>query len=156
MVSNYLIIVYVNFWSWYIHSSHSVYFPKPGVTVYETFSYQTMPLYYFQSWLHFQLSCSTLSKLISPLSVLLSKSPKPTKGMDALLVEYWSSSSASTSNERKYEGISFRLTMYKHNWRIGAKRWEVLKTCSIRQQEERTTLSLVCVLDQMYRLKAQL
>jgi hypothetical protein len=28
---------------------------------------------------------STLSKLISPLRVLLSKSPKPIKGLDALL-----------------------------------------------------------------------
>jgi hypothetical protein len=36
--------------------------------------------------LPFQVSCSTLSKLISPLSVLLSKSPKPTKGMNALSV----------------------------------------------------------------------
>jgi hypothetical protein len=32
MMSNYVITVYVNFWSWHVHSSHSVCFPKPGVT----------------------------------------------------------------------------------------------------------------------------
>jgi hypothetical protein len=28
----YVIAVYVNFWSWHVHGSHSVYLPKPGVT----------------------------------------------------------------------------------------------------------------------------
>jgi hypothetical protein len=33
MMSNYAIAVYVNFWSWHIHGSHSVYLLKLGVTV---------------------------------------------------------------------------------------------------------------------------
>ena len=33
MMSNYVIVVYVNFWSWHVHGSHSVYLLKPGVTV---------------------------------------------------------------------------------------------------------------------------
>jgi hypothetical protein len=32
MMSHYVIAVYVSFWSWYVHGSHSVYLPKPGVT----------------------------------------------------------------------------------------------------------------------------
>jgi hypothetical protein len=32
MMSNYLIAVYVSFWSWHIYGSHSVYLPKPGAT----------------------------------------------------------------------------------------------------------------------------
>jgi hypothetical protein len=32
MMSNYVITVYVSFWSWHVHGSHSVYLPKPGVT----------------------------------------------------------------------------------------------------------------------------
>jgi hypothetical protein len=31
MMSSYVIDVYVNFWSWHINGSHSVYLPKPGV-----------------------------------------------------------------------------------------------------------------------------
>jgi TM2 domain-containing membrane protein YozV len=33
MMSNYVIVVYVSFWSWHVHGSHSVYLPKPGVTL---------------------------------------------------------------------------------------------------------------------------
>jgi hypothetical protein len=33
MMSNYVIVVYVNFLSWHVHGSHSVYLPKPGVIV---------------------------------------------------------------------------------------------------------------------------
>jgi hypothetical protein len=33
MMSNYVNIVYVSFWSWHVHGSHSVCLPKPGVTV---------------------------------------------------------------------------------------------------------------------------
>jgi hypothetical protein len=47
-----------------------------------------MSLDYFQSCLPFQLFYSTLSKLINFLSVLLSKSSKPTKGMNALSLTY--------------------------------------------------------------------
>jgi hypothetical protein len=32
MMSNYVIVVYVSFWSWHVHGSHSVCLPKPGVT----------------------------------------------------------------------------------------------------------------------------
>jgi hypothetical protein len=32
MMSNYVIDVYVSFWSWHVHGSHSVCLPKPGVT----------------------------------------------------------------------------------------------------------------------------
>jgi hypothetical protein len=32
MMSNYVITVYVNFSSWHVHGSHSVYLLKPGVT----------------------------------------------------------------------------------------------------------------------------
>jgi hypothetical protein len=32
MMSNYVIAVYVSFWSWHVHGSHSVCLPKPGVT----------------------------------------------------------------------------------------------------------------------------
>jgi hypothetical protein len=32
MVSNYVIAMYVSFWSWHIHSSHLVCLLKPGVT----------------------------------------------------------------------------------------------------------------------------
>jgi hypothetical protein len=32
MMSNYVITVYMSFWSWHIHGSHSVCLPKPGVT----------------------------------------------------------------------------------------------------------------------------
>jgi hypothetical protein len=31
-MSNYVIAVYVSFWSWHAHGSHSVCLPKPGVT----------------------------------------------------------------------------------------------------------------------------
>jgi hypothetical protein len=34
MMSNYVIAVYVNFWSWHVHASHSVYLPKLGVTLF--------------------------------------------------------------------------------------------------------------------------
>jgi hypothetical protein len=33
MMSNYVIVVYVSFWSWHVHSSHSVCLPKSCVTV---------------------------------------------------------------------------------------------------------------------------
>jgi hypothetical protein len=32
MMSNYVINVYVSFWSWHVHGSHSICLPKPGVT----------------------------------------------------------------------------------------------------------------------------
>jgi hypothetical protein len=32
MMSNYVIVVYVSFYSWHVHGSHSVYLQKPGVT----------------------------------------------------------------------------------------------------------------------------
>jgi hypothetical protein len=32
MMSNYVIAVYVSFWSWHVHGSHSIYLLKPGVT----------------------------------------------------------------------------------------------------------------------------
>jgi hypothetical protein len=32
MMSNYVIVVYVSFWSWHVHGSHSVCLSKPGVT----------------------------------------------------------------------------------------------------------------------------
>jgi hypothetical protein len=32
MMSNYVIDVYVSFWSWHVHGSHSVCLPKPSVT----------------------------------------------------------------------------------------------------------------------------
>jgi hypothetical protein len=31
MMSNYVIVVYVSFWSWHVHGSHSVCLPKLGV-----------------------------------------------------------------------------------------------------------------------------
>jgi hypothetical protein len=31
-MSNYVITVYMSFWSWHVHGSHSVCLPKPGVT----------------------------------------------------------------------------------------------------------------------------
>jgi hypothetical protein len=37
MMSNYVIVAYVSFWSWHVHGSHLVYLLKPGVT-------QTSPL----------------------------------------------------------------------------------------------------------------
>jgi hypothetical protein len=32
MMFNYVIAVYMNFWSWHVHGSHSVYLLKSGVT----------------------------------------------------------------------------------------------------------------------------
>jgi hypothetical protein len=66
-----LMLILYTFISWTIH-------------VYETFSYQSLSLDHFQPWLLFLLSSSTLSKLISPLRLFLSKSRKPIKGLDAL------------------------------------------------------------------------
>jgi hypothetical protein len=33
MMSNYVIVVYMSFWSWHVHGSHSVCLPKLGVTL---------------------------------------------------------------------------------------------------------------------------
>jgi hypothetical protein len=33
MMSNYVIVVYMNCWSWHVHDSHLVYLLKPGVTL---------------------------------------------------------------------------------------------------------------------------
>jgi hypothetical protein len=32
MMSNYVIVVYMSFWSWHVHGSHSVCLPRPSVT----------------------------------------------------------------------------------------------------------------------------
>jgi hypothetical protein len=46
-------------------------------------------LYTIQVCSSYWISCSTLSKLVRPLNVLLSKSPKLTKGMNALSIGWW-------------------------------------------------------------------
>jgi hypothetical protein len=43
-------------------------------------------LYTIQICSSYWISCSTLNKLVRPLNVLLSKSPKPTKGTNALSI----------------------------------------------------------------------
>jgi hypothetical protein len=74
MVSNYVIAVYMNFWSCHVHGSHSVYLLKPGVTVgmvadgVGSFSSQ----YVKPSLRKPNLSCLGLVKVLKGLCLLMS------------------------------------------------------------------------------------
>jgi hypothetical protein len=60
MRSNYVIAVYVNFWSWHVHGLHSVCLTKPGVTVWPLASW------YAKSWTNKSQSHYCTSMCSSP------------------------------------------------------------------------------------------